>query len=69
MRFICETGERPVRSGNIVRILCKTKELTGPIALSVSIALAVLRIKTVLLKTEVLEFNTQLRTRLNVIAV
>ena len=42
--------------------------IVGPIALSVSIALAVLRF-TVLLKTEVLEFNTQLRTKLNVIAV
>jgi hypothetical protein len=31
--------------------------------------LALLRFKTVLLNTEVLEFNTQLRTRLNVIAV
>ena len=36
---------------------------------SVSIALAVLGFKTVLLKPEVLEFNTQLRTKLNVTAV
>ena len=41
----------------------------GPIALSVSIALAVLCFKTVLLKPEVFEFNTQMRTKLNVIAV
>ena len=43
--------------------------IMGPIALSVSIALAMLPFKTVLLKTEVLEFNTQLRTKLNAIAV
>ena len=43
--------------------------LLGPIALSVSIALAVLGFKSVLLKSEVLEFNRQLRTKLNVIAV
>ena len=46
-----------------------TSKTVWAIALSVSIALAVLRFKTVLLKTEVLEFNTQLRTKLNAIAV
>ena len=53
----------------ILTCVCVDGRDVGPIALSVSIVLAVLRFKTVLLKTEVLEFNTQLRTRLNVIAV
>ena len=41
------------------------KNLTGQLLRQ----LAFLRFKTVLPETEVLEFNTQLRTRLNVIAV
>ena len=53
---------------SVVELLSLSRPI-GSIALEISIALAVLRFKTVLLKTEVLEFNTQLRTRLNVIAV
>ena len=58
-----------MRQESTTRSMQALQRQTGPIALSVSIALAVLRFKTVLLKTEVLEFNTQLCTKLNVIAV
>ena len=44
---------------------CPQGNITGQLLCQ----LALLRFKTVLLKTEDLEFNTQLRTRLNVIAV